>query len=138
MEFKTEPKNELSLKGRFFREAYPGGENVERMHFDNEQVRITRLIGVFGKPLTLTTRPGEPALLVALADLDLVSTRGNAAKAPLKVGLGLSEWVGANQRLTLQNVGWKPAEMLRFDFKTRPLTPEELSLNPKKHEHAAK
>ena len=138
VEFKTEPKNELSLKGRFFREAYPEGENVEKVHFDNEQVRITRVIGVVGKPLTLTTRAGEPALLVALGDVDLVSTRGAFAKAPLKVALGGSEWLGANERLTIENVGPKPAEMLRFEFKTRPLTPEELKLKTKKHEHAAK
>ena len=62
MEFKTEPKNELSLKGRFFREAHPEGENVEKVQFDNEQVGITRLIGVAGKPLTLATKAGEPAL----------------------------------------------------------------------------
>lgn len=138
VEFKTEPKNELSLKGRFFREAYPEGENVEKVHFDNEQVRITRVIGVAGKPLTLTTKVGEPALLVALGDLDLVSARGASAKAPLKVALGRSEWVGADERVTLENVGAKAAEMLRFDFKTRPLTPEELRLKTKKHEHAAK
>jgi hypothetical protein len=138
VEFKTEPKNELSLKGRFFREAYPEGENVEKMHFDNEQVRITRLIGVAGKPLTVATKDGEPALLVALADLDLVSTRSEGAKVPLKVSLGRSEWVGAGQRVTLENVGSTPAELLRFDFKTRPLTPEELSLKTRKHEHEAK
>lgn len=135
MEFKTEPRNELSLKGRFFRETYPAGENVQRIHFENEQVRITRLIGVTGKPLALATRVGEPALLVALADLELVATRGDAPRAPLKVGLGRTEWVAADQRVTLENVGPQAAEMLRFDFKTRPMTPEELSLKMKKHEH---
>jgi hypothetical protein len=138
VEFKTEPKNEMSLKGRFFREANPEGQNVEKVHFDNEQVRITRLIAVAGKPLTVTTKAGEPALLVALADLDLNSTRGEDARSPLKIALGHTEWVGADARVALENAGSQPAELLRFDFKTRPLTAEELKQKTKKHEHGAK
>lgn len=138
VEFKTEPKNEMSLKGRFFREANPEGQNVERVHFDNEQVRITRLIGAAGKPLTVATKVGEPALLIALADLDLVSVRGEGARSPLRIALGRTEWVGVNESLVLENAGSQPAEMLRFDFKTRPLTPEELKQKTKKHEHEAK
>jgi|GEM_PF-34818 len=137
VEFKTEPKSEMSLKGRFVREPYPEGENVEKIHFDNEQVRITRLIGVAGSPVTVATKAEEPALLVALADLDLISMRGESVKAPLKIALGHTEWVAANQLLVLENAGSKPAELLRFDFKTRPLTSEELRLKTKKHEHGA-
>lgn len=138
VEFKTEPKNEMSLKGRFFREPGPAGHNVEKVHFDNEQVRITRLIGVAGQPVTVATKPGEPALLVALGDLDLISLRGEAVRSPLKIALGHTEWVGANDHLALENAGSQPAEMLRFDFKTRPLTAEELKQKTKKHEHGAK
>jgi hypothetical protein len=39
-----------------------------------------------------------------------------------------------SQQETLENIGDAPAEMLRFDFKTRLLTKEELQKN-KKHEH---
>lgn len=138
VEFKTEPKNEMSLKGRFFREPNPEGVNVEKVHFDNEQVRITRLIGVAGKPLTVATKAGEPALLVALVDLDLIARRGEGARSPLKIALGHTEWVGANESVALENAGGQPAEMLRFDFKTRPLTPEELKQKTKKHEHGVK
>ena len=138
VEFKTEPKNEISLKGRFFREPSPEGQNVLKVHFDNEQVRITRMVGVAGKPLTVATRPGEPALLVALADLDLVSQRGDGVKSPLKIALGHTEWVGVNESVVLENAGSQPAEMLRFDFKTRPLTAEELKQKTKKHDHGAK
>lgn len=138
VEFKTEPKNEMSLKGRFFREPNPEGVNVEKIHFDNEQVRITRLIAVAGKPMTVATKPGEPALLVALADLDLVAQRGEGARSPLRIALGHTEWVGANERVALENAGAQPAELLRFDFKTRPLTPEELRQKTKKHEHESK
>ncbi len=138
VEFKTEPKNEMSLKGRFFREPNSEGDNVEKVHFDNEQVRIRRLIGVAGKTVTIATKVGEPALLVALADLDFISARGEGAQSPLKIALGHTEWLGANERLALENAGSQPAEMLRFDFKTRPLTAEELKLKTKKHEHGAK
>ena len=128
----------MSLKGRFFREPNPEGRNVEKVHFDNEQVRITRLIGVAGQPVTVATKPGEPALLVALDDLDLIALRGEVVRSPLRIALGHTEWVGANDHLTLENPGPRPAEMLRFDFKTRPLTAEELKQKTKKHEHGAK
>jgi hypothetical protein len=48
--------------------------------------------------------------------------------------MGQEKWVASNQQEQLKNVGNAPAELLRFDFKTRPLSREELEKN-KRHEH---
>src|ERR1051326_7316819 len=44
VEFKTEPVNDPSLLGRFYREQYPTVENVRKMQFENQYIRISRLI----------------------------------------------------------------------------------------------
>src|SRR5690349_9549426 len=39
VEFKTEPdKDANTLRGRYFREEYPAGENFQKVQFENEQV----------------------------------------------------------------------------------------------------
>src|SRR4029079_6533168 len=43
VEFKTDPVNEESLRGKYCREDYPAGENFQKVQFENEQIRITRL-----------------------------------------------------------------------------------------------
>ena len=40
VEFKTDPKDVSTLKGRFYREVVPPGENLEKVQFENGQVRI--------------------------------------------------------------------------------------------------
>jgi hypothetical protein len=104
VEFKTDPKDASTLRGRFFREPAPADENFEKVQFENEQVRITRLICAPGQSVSVTARPAEPALVI-----DLTST------------VGKEHWVPAGQNETLQNRSAIPREMLRFDFKTRPL-----------------
>jgi hypothetical protein len=37
VEFKTEPVNDQSLRGKFYREQYPPGENFRKMQFENER-----------------------------------------------------------------------------------------------------
>jgi hypothetical protein len=48
--------------------------------------------------------------------------------------MGQTKWVGASQQDKLENTGGAPAELLRFDFKTKPLTKDALEKNSK-HEH---
>jgi hypothetical protein len=134
IEFKTEPVNEKGLKGRFHREEYPAGENFQKVQFENEQIRITRLVCAVGKKIDTSTSAAEPSLLIALspADFKLSGGKGNAKK--LKLGLGQEKWVAPDQQERLENTGNAPAELLRLDFKTRPLSKEELEKN-KKHEH---
>ena len=134
VEFKTEPVNDKSLKGRYHREQYTAGENFQKVQFENEQVRVTRLVCVAGKRLDVSTSSTEPTLLIALtpAQFSMVRSRGKSSK--LKLGPGDPSWVDVNQQAQLENTGIAPAELLRFDFKTKPLSKEALE-KKKKHEH---
>ena len=48
--------DEKTLRGRFFREEYPAGENFQKVQFENEQIRITRLVCAPGKRLDMDTK----------------------------------------------------------------------------------
>lgn len=132
VEFKTDPVDEKSLRGRFHREAYPSGENYQKIQFENEQIRITRLVCVPGNKLEISTSPSEPTLLIALSPAQLKVNRSKAVQ--FKLGPGQTRWINLNQQEQLENTGNSPAELLRFDFKTKPLSKEALEKN-KKHEH---
>ncbi len=134
VEFKTDPVDEQTLRGKFFREVYPPGENFQKVQFENQQIRITRVVWAKGKKLDISTNGSEPSLLIALspADFKVSGTKDTGKKITLN--LGDPEWVGVNQQAVFENVGNAAVEMLRFDFKTRLLTQEELEKN-KKHDH---
>jgi len=137
VEFKTEPINEKSLRGRFHREAYATGENFQKVQFENEQIRITRLVCAAGKSLDVTTGPNEPALLVALSPSSFKVDGPRRKSAALRLQMGQSSWVAVSQQQKIENSGSAPAELLRFDFKTKPLSKEMLEKN-EKHEHPKK
>lgn len=134
VEFKTAPgTDERSLRGRFFRWEYPEGENVQQVQFENEQIRVTRLACAAGKKLDLTFNSTEPALLVALTPARLKRSRDKEKPARLKVETGQTVWVDSNRQEQFENTGDAAAEMLRFDFKTKPL-PKEATEKKKPHE----
>ena len=137
VEFKTDPVDEKTLRGKFFREEYPAGENFQKVQFENEQIRVTRIVCAVGKKLDIATTQNEPSLLIALSPADFKMGAGKSKAQKLKLGLGQEKWVAVNQQQQLENIGNAPAEMLRFDFKTRLLTKEELEKN-KPHEHPKK
>ena len=134
VEFKTEPVNVKSLIGRYHRQQYPAGENFQKVQFENEQIRITRLVCAPGRKLDLSASPGEPSLLVALSAAELKVNRANAKTARIKLGVGQSRWAEADKQEQLENTGTMPAELLRFEFKTKPL-PKDVLEKSKKHEH---
>jgi hypothetical protein len=120
VEFKTEPKEERTLRGRFAAESAPDGDNLERVQFDNQQVRITRLVCAKGRTLTVATTDAVPALLIALAPATIDVARGSGAAASTTFGLGQERWLDAGQTDVLTNRTADRAEFLRFDFKTSP------------------
>lgn len=120
VELKTEPRNARTLRGRFPRDVVESGENLERIEFENEQVRITRLICAPGRTLRVAT-DGDPTLLVALSPARLDVTRGSGAPITVTLSNGQERWIDADQTEVLANRGGQSAEMLRFDFKTRPI-----------------
>ena len=103
VEFKTEPKDRTTLRGRFFREEASAGENLQKVQFENAQIRITRLICAPARTLSLTANDPEPALLIELTP-----------------AVGQEHWIPSGQSKTVRNEATTPHEMLRFDFKTPP------------------
>jgi hypothetical protein len=51
--------------------------------------------------------------------------------------MGQTKWVPVGQQERFENAGDAPAELLRFDFKTKPLSKDTLEKNTK-HEHSDK
>lgn len=137
VEFKTEPINDKTLQGRFYREAYTKGENFQKVQFENEQVRITRLVCAGGNRVDLSTSSTEPALFVALTPSNLKVDERKRKSTALRLEMAQTKWVGVSQQQTFENSGNAPAELLRFDFKTKPLSKDILEKN-KIHEHPPK
>ena len=142
-EFKTEPaKDQNTLRGKYFREDTPPGENFRKLQFENEQVRITRLVCAVGKPCEFAASSSEPALptlFVALTAAQLKPAKGNA----INLAAGQTRWLAAGKQEQLANSGKASAELLRFDFKTAPMKKAEAEKphdhpHPKPEENAAK
>ncbi len=133
VEFKTEAVNDKSLRGKFYREQYPEGENFSKVQFENEQIRITRLVIAAQKKIDVSTGASEPTLLVALTKARLKAIGAKSRVRSFSLEMGKTRWLGVNQREELENTGDAPAEMLRFEFKTKPFNdPNEW---PKSHDH---
>src|SRR5215471_6867581 len=122
VEFKTEPVNARSLHGKFQPEEYATDENYQKVQFENEQIRATRLAVAPRKKLTLSTAANEPALVVALTPASLKFKKGKAGPSELSLDAGKTEWLDQGSVVEFENVGGAPAEMLRFDLKTKPLS----------------
>ena len=133
VEFKTEPINEKTLRGRFHRVAYPAGENFQKVQFENEQIRITRLVCAVPKSLDVSTSANEPVLLVALSPASFKMSEAQGKLASFKLGMGQTKWFGENEQRKIENTGTSLAEFLRFDFKTQPR--KRMLEKNKNHEH---
>src|SRR5262245_25353911 len=118
IEFKTGPaRDPNTLRGKFFREDVPAGENFQKAQFENEQVRITRLICAAGKKCDYVANESEPGLFVALTAAHFKPAQGK----PVKLAPGQTRWLEAGKKEQWENFGKEAAELLRFDFKTPPL-----------------
>src|SRR5262245_21161490 len=87
VEFKTAEDAATSLRGKFHREAYPPGENFEKVQFENAQIRVARL--ACAKTCELPAA-AEPALLVALSPLRIRSSGDGSGLGP-----GKTKWIAA-------------------------------------------
>src|SRR5262245_49009381 len=133
VEFKTRMVDEKTLRGRFYRESWQAGENYQKAQFEDEQIRVTRLVCDPGKRLDAPADVSGPALLIALspARLSVIVPNGKASK--LNLGLGQTGWQSAGNRARLESPGGEPAELLLFEFKTGPVDAQEGK--PKAHDH---
>ncbi len=119
VEMKTEPLNARTLRGRFPPQPRPTGENYQKIEFENEQVRVTRIVVAPQKRSDLAARL-EPSLWVALSAAKLkVSVKGKDARFSLD--LGHVRWTEQGVEERIENLNEAEAEFLRFDFKSKPI-----------------
>lgn len=130
VEFKTDPVNEQSLRGKFYREPAPPGENFSKVQFENEQIRITRLVIASHGKLDVSANATEPVLLVALTSARFKARGQKNKTAQVNLEPGKTHWLSINQQQQLENAGDNPAELLRFEFKTKPIAGQT-----KAHDH---
>lgn len=130
VELKTEPaKDQNTLRGKYFREDYPAGENFQKVQFENDQVRITRLVCAAGKSCLEVAKASEPILFVALSKSQFKIGKGTIELLP-----GQTHWIPAGKSAAGDNIGNGAAELLRFDFKTQPMKKVEAEKHDHKHE----
>jgi hypothetical protein len=104
VEMKTAGLEPKRLFGKFERSA-PAADAVTQ--FDHPQVRISRVWILPGQSIEIAAA-GEPVLMIALA-------RGAGLDA------GDSKWIESSARARFTNGSTAPIDLLRFDFKTRPV-----------------
>ncbi len=134
VEFKTEPLGDNKLRGKFFREETPAGENFSKIQFDNEQIRITRLIVAAGKSADVSATATEPTLLIALTPARLKAKNAKGKTTKLTLETGKAGWLPIGEKRQFENVGDSATELLRFDFKTKPMKPNP-NEKEKPHSH---
>jgi len=121
VEFKTQPIDEGSLKGKFYREDHARGVNLQRVQFENAQIRITRLIAAPGQALEHAAAAGGPALLVALTESRVEVGRPGSGGDGAGLLTGETGWVSAGDRAWIRGGAESAAELLLFEFKTNPV-----------------
>jgi hypothetical protein len=133
VEFKTRMIDEKTLRGRFHRESWSAGENYQKTQFEDEQIRVTRMVCAPGKRLDVLASASGPSLLIALspARLSVIEPKGKASK--LNLSLGQTDWQPADKQMRLESPGGESAELLRFEFNTGPVDAPDGK--PKAHNH---
>jgi hypothetical protein len=110
VEFKTEPRDQQTMRGRFYSEPDATGTRIERLQFDNAQVRVTRITLLPSQRAHVAATATEPALIIAVTPAQSVN-----------LALGEERWLDLNQTADFVNSGAESIELLRFDMKTSPL-----------------
>jgi hypothetical protein len=132
VEFKTEPLSQHTLRGKFHREPLTSGENFRKIQFENEQIRITRMVIASHKTMDQSTNATEPALLVALIESNL-----QKGKTRVNLEMGKTRWLDVSQKELLENSGDAPVELLRFEFKTKPFHDPTDRTDVHDHKHSS-
>jgi len=106
IEIMTEAPDRQSLNGRFAPFAGKRDAGLDKKEFENSQLRVTRIISGPGGRLSVSAPPREPSLIVVVAGAGEIS----------KVQ---TFWLGPGD--SKQFVEPTQIEVLRFDFRTKPL-----------------
>ena len=121
VEFKTKPAGESTFRGRYYREVYLTTENYQKVQFENEQIRITRIICAANQAIELASTSGQPTLLVAITSGHVSVSDQKGLATQLDIKPGETKWFGHQRPGNLKNLDANNAEFLRFDFKTKPV-----------------
>jgi hypothetical protein len=120
VEMKTEPLGKNTFFGRYLPKPRPPNENYQKVEFENEQVRVTRVVVGPRKQSDTAVSAAEPSLWVALTASKLkIFRKGKASRTALE--LGQTRWVEAGTEERFENLAEAEAEFLRFDFKSKPI-----------------
>ena len=109
IEFKYLPVAKTRVLGRFPREQLTAGA-LSKVHFDNEQVRVTRHVVPSGRELKFPGTP-EPALLAIL----FAGAPTEGRKAEYEPGQTI--WIDSGKERTIRNDTGAAVEFLKFDLK---------------------
>ena len=121
VEFKTDPVDAASLKGKFYREEPMPRITVQRAQFENAQVRITRAVVPPGATLELTSAVSSPSLIVALTGASIEQHSEGTGPNARRLGVGQVAWAPVGGAIRIVGRDTALSEVLRFEFKTRPL-----------------
>ncbi len=107
IEIMTEAPDRKSLVGRF--NAFTGDRKrgLNKVEFENSQLRVTRLISKPAEALSIMADTSRPSLVVILSE-----NNGD---------LGRTFWLQPNETKAFEKE--QQVELLRFDFKTKPIKP---------------
>jgi hypothetical protein len=122
VEFKTDPVGRNTLRGRYYREEVPTHENYRKTQFENEQIRVTRLICAPRKSLDVTVNSPQPALFIILSAGRL---RSKSAVKQTKFEPGQTVWMADGRQERFENLSDAPMELLQFDFRTAPVNSKD-------------
>jgi hypothetical protein len=136
IEFKTRIIDEKTLRGRFHREPYPEGENYRKVQFEDEQIRVSRLICAPGGKLEIPSGELGPALLVSFSTARVQFTGNRAKTVNSNLEAGRTGWQPAGRGLRIESPKNAPAEMLRIEFKTEVV--KDAEAKAKAHDHLHK
>ena len=105
IEIMTEAPDRQSLNGRF--KPYEGKRDagLDKMEFENSQLRVTRIISGPGVRLNVSAPAREPSLIAVVA-------------GGREISKGQTFWLGPGE--SKQFAEPTQIELLRFDFKTKP------------------
>ena len=107
IEIRTEAPDRKSLVGRFSPFEGNRKSGVEKLEFENSQLRVTRIISRPGSGPDVSAQSPQPSLIVVIAGTGEISKGQTFWLAP---GQSKKFALGQNAQI----------ELLRFDFKTAP------------------
>lgn len=119
VEMKTEAPDLKSFRGRFYPELSLRDEkgNYRKVEFENDQVRITRLVCAAGGECDPPVSSTYPALMVALTALEFKPVSKGSA---VKLNVGQTKWLEAGKREHWRNSSQARADHLLIELKTKP------------------